>query len=87
LVLVIIVVFLIAVAQVLMVHLTIRREEEIKELDRLVEEQRLQVGELKTWLGRRYGAQPVLQNLSANQRASHQQITLENRGQQRHREA
>jgi hypothetical protein len=58
--LVIIVVFLIAVAQVLMVLLTIRREEEIKELDRLVEEQRLQVGELKTWLGRRYGAQPRL---------------------------
>ena len=58
--LVIIVVFLIAIAQVLMILLTIRREEEIKELDRLVEEQRLQVVELKAWLGRRNAAQPCL---------------------------
>jgi hypothetical protein len=69
--LVIIVVFLIAVAQVLMVLLTIRREEEIKELDRLVEEQRLQVGELMTWLGRRYGAQPRLTKSEREPRASH----------------
>ena len=58
--LVIIVVFLIAIAQVLTILLTIRREEEIKELDSLVVEQRLQVSELKAWLGGRYAAQPRL---------------------------
>lgn len=61
--LVIIVVFLIAIAQALTILLTIRREQEIKELERLVEDQRLQVVELKAWLGGRNAAQPRLTNL------------------------
>jgi hypothetical protein len=58
--LVIIVVFLIAIAQALTILLTIRREGDIRELDKLVKEQRLQVVELKAWLGGRNAAQPRL---------------------------
>ena len=49
----IIVVFLIAIAQALTILLTIRQEKDIKELGRLVDEQRLQIVELKAWLARR----------------------------------
>jgi hypothetical protein len=58
--LVLIVVLLIAVAQGLTVLLTIRRERDIKELGKLVEEQRLRVVELTTWLARRNAARPRL---------------------------
>jgi hypothetical protein len=56
--LVIIAVFLIAVAQALTVLLTIRRERDIKELARLVDKQRLHMVELTAWLAGRNAAQP-----------------------------
>jgi hypothetical protein len=54
----IIVVFLIAIAQVLTILFTIRRERDIMELGRLVDGQRLQIVELKAWLARRNTGQP-----------------------------
>jgi hypothetical protein len=56
--LVIIAVFLIAVAQALTILLTIRRERDIKELARLVDKQRLHIVELTAWLAGRNAAQP-----------------------------
>jgi hypothetical protein len=56
--LVIIVVFLIAVAQALTILLTLRRERDIKELGELVDAQRLHIVELKAWLAGRNAAQP-----------------------------
>jgi hypothetical protein len=56
--LVIIAVFLIAVAQALTVLLTIRRERDIKELAGLVDKQRLHIVELTAWLAGRNAAQP-----------------------------
>jgi hypothetical protein len=56
--LVIIAVFLIAIAQALTILLTIRRERDIKELARLVDRQRLHVVELTAWLAGRNAAQP-----------------------------
>jgi len=56
--LVIIVVSLVAIAQVLTIILTIRRERDVKELRRLVDEQRLQIAELKASLARRNADRP-----------------------------
>ena len=56
--LVIIVVSLIAIAQILTILLTIRREGDIKELDKLVDEQRLQIAELKAWSARPNAGRP-----------------------------
>ena len=56
--LVIIAVFLIAVAQALTILLTIRRERDIKELAGLVDKQRLHIVELTAWLAGRNAAQP-----------------------------
>ena len=56
--LVIIAVFLIAVAQLLTILLTIRRERDIKELAGLVDKQRLHIVELTAWLAGRNAAQP-----------------------------
>lgn len=55
---VIIVVSLIAIAQALTIVLTIRRERDVKELRRLVDEQRLQIAELKASLARRNADRP-----------------------------
>jgi hypothetical protein len=55
---VIIAVFLVAVAQALTILLTIRRERDIKELARLVDKQRLHIVELTAWLAGRNAAQP-----------------------------
>jgi len=56
--LVIIAIFLIAVAQVLTILLTIRRERDIRELGKLVDQQRLHIVELKAWLAGRNATQP-----------------------------
>jgi hypothetical protein len=56
--LVIIVVFLIAVAQALTILLTLRRERDIKQLGELVDAQRLHIVELRAWLAGRNAAQP-----------------------------
>lgn len=55
---VIIAVFLVAVAQALTILLTIRRERDIKELARLVDKQRLHIVELTAWLAGRNAGQP-----------------------------
>jgi hypothetical protein len=46
-----------ALAQVLMIILTIRRERDVNELRELVEEQRLRVAELRAWLAGRNASQ------------------------------
>jgi hypothetical protein len=46
-----------AIAQVLMIILTIRRENDINELRELVEEQRLRLAELRAWLAGRSASQ------------------------------
>ena len=56
--LVTIAVFLVAVAQVLTILLTFRRERDIKELRQVVDEQRLHIVELRAWLAGRNAAQP-----------------------------
>jgi len=58
--LVIIAVFLIAVAQILTILLTIRRERDIKELAKLVDEQRQRIVELAAWLAGRNAALPLV---------------------------
>jgi len=50
-------VFLVAVAQALTIILTFRRERDINELRELVDEQRLQIVELRAWLAGRSAAQ------------------------------
>jgi hypothetical protein len=54
----VIAVFLIAVAQVLTILLTFRRERDLKRLGELVDKQRLQIVELRAWLAGRNAAQP-----------------------------
>jgi hypothetical protein len=54
---VIIVVSLITLAQALTILLMIRRDRDIEELAKLVDEQRLQIAELKAWLARRNAGQ------------------------------
>src|SRR5271168_4882998 len=46
-----------AIAQVLMIVLTIRRERDVNELRELVEEQRLRLSELRAWLAGRNASQ------------------------------
>jgi hypothetical protein len=58
--LVIIAVFLIALAQALTILLTIRRERDIKNLAELVDEQRLHLAEVRAWLAGRNAARPPL---------------------------
>jgi hypothetical protein len=58
--LVIVLIFLIAVAQALTILLTIRRERDVKELRELVEEQRLRLVELRAWLSGRNASQQRL---------------------------
>jgi hypothetical protein len=50
-------VFGLAIAQMLLILLTVRRERDIKELRDLVEEQRLHLGELNAWLAGRSASQ------------------------------
>jgi hypothetical protein len=50
-------VFGLAIAQMLLIILTVRRERDIKELRDLVEEQRSRLGELKAWLAGRGASQ------------------------------
>jgi len=54
----VIAVIAIAVAQALMIFLTIGREREIKKLRELVNEQRLHIVELRAWVAGRNAAQP-----------------------------
>jgi hypothetical protein len=82
--LVIIAVFLVAVAQVLTILLTFRRERDIKELRQLVDEQRLHIVELRAWLAGRNAAQPrraksehepISEPTASNMKASEPAIT------------
>lgn len=50
-------VFGLAIAQMLMILLTIRRERDVKDLRELVEDQRLRLAELKAWLAGRSASQ------------------------------
>ncbi|HEV3447148.1 MAG TPA: hypothetical protein VG099_21085, partial [Gemmataceae bacterium] len=68
--LVIIAVFLIAVAQALTILLTIRRERDIKELAGLVDKQRLHIVELTAWLAGRNAAQPPRRSKSEREPVS-----------------
>jgi hypothetical protein len=60
--LVIIAVVLVALAQILTILLTIRRERDIKELGRLVDEQRLHIQQLRVLLASRTAAQPGMKS-------------------------
>ena len=82
--LVTIAVFLVAVAQVLTILLTFRRERDIKELRQLVDEQRLHIVELRAWLAGRNAAQrrraksehePISEPIANNIKASEPAIT------------
>lgn len=51
-------VFGFAIAQVLMIVLTVRRERDVRDLRALVEEQRLRLAEMRAWVAGRNASQP-----------------------------
>ena len=52
-----VIIFAIAVAQVLTILLTFRRERDVRELRELVDEQRVRISEVRAWLAGRNAAQ------------------------------
>jgi hypothetical protein len=52
-----VIIFAIAVAQVLTILLTFRRERDVRELRELVDEQRVRIAEVRAWLAGRNAAQ------------------------------